>query len=231
MSAPRAQRLGVAGLLVAAVAAVLRVDDVVEPELARDLHGVVAARVVDDDDVVHDAAVDLGDGLRERRPRCTRASRRRRASADHDGTSLWRPAVYRSPPALTPHRSAVASPGSCPPARIRIAMCECFAHATTSRTRRVRGRAVQLVWRRRHRPAPAAEALGAYYPAGYYGVPSRPRFPGRRGEGAACAGTPARAGGRGDRWPAGPGARHRLRPRVPARMRSGSAGGRCTGWS
>ncbi len=27
-------------------------------------------------------------------------------------------------------------------------------------------------------PTPAAEALGAYYPAGYYGVPSRPRFPG-----------------------------------------------------
>src|SRR6266568_1884039 len=27
-------------------------------------------------------------------------------------------------------------------------------------------------------PPPAAEALAGYYPAGYYGVPSRPRFPG-----------------------------------------------------
>ena len=56
----------VAGLLVAAVAPVLAVDDHVEPELPGDLDGLVARHVVDQDDPVDDVVRDVGVGPLER---------------------------------------------------------------------------------------------------------------------------------------------------------------------
>ena len=50
----------VARLLVAAVAAVLGVDDDVEPELAGDLDGLVVRHVVDEDDLVDEVVRDVG---------------------------------------------------------------------------------------------------------------------------------------------------------------------------
>ena len=54
------ERRVVAGLLVAAVAEVLAVDDDVEPELPGDLDGLVAGHVVDEDDVVDQVVRDVG---------------------------------------------------------------------------------------------------------------------------------------------------------------------------
>jgi hypothetical protein len=59
-------RSRVAGLLVAAVPAVLRVHVDRDPELACELDGVVGARVVDEDERVGRSGRDLGDGLLER---------------------------------------------------------------------------------------------------------------------------------------------------------------------
>ena len=61
------ERKAVAGFLVAAVAGVFLVDmDADAGELGRDLHGVVVAAVVHEDDFVHDALlVDFVHGLRD----------------------------------------------------------------------------------------------------------------------------------------------------------------------
>ena len=64
-SAPWRERRLVAGLLVAAVAAVLGVHDGGDPERARDLDRAVRAAVVDQHDVVDVLARDLGVGLPE----------------------------------------------------------------------------------------------------------------------------------------------------------------------
>ena len=61
-----AQRLGVAGLLVAAVAAVALVHERVQAEPPGDLDGVVVARVVGDHDRVHEVQRDLAVGLLDR---------------------------------------------------------------------------------------------------------------------------------------------------------------------
>ena len=58
MSAPDSERQRVAGLLVAAVAAVGGVHVDLEPELARELRRPVAARVVHEDELVGDAGRD-----------------------------------------------------------------------------------------------------------------------------------------------------------------------------
>jgi len=63
------QRLAVAGLLVAAIPAVLRVHHVVHAKLPRHVDGAIHAGVVYQHDVVGDGAIDLGSGLPERRLR------------------------------------------------------------------------------------------------------------------------------------------------------------------
>ena len=56
----------VAGLLVAAIAAVLAVDDDVEPELPGDVDRLVPRDVVDEDDPVDEVVRDVGVGPLER---------------------------------------------------------------------------------------------------------------------------------------------------------------------
>ena len=60
------QGLGVAGLLVAAVAPVLFVDEDAEAELPGQLDGPVPAGVVDEDDLVHPLARDVVEGALQR---------------------------------------------------------------------------------------------------------------------------------------------------------------------
>jgi hypothetical protein len=66
------QRPGVTGLLVAAVATVLVVDVDRDVELAGDRDGFVAARVVDQDQLIRDPGRDVGDGPLERVRRVVR---------------------------------------------------------------------------------------------------------------------------------------------------------------
>ena len=67
----------VARLLVAAVAGVLLVDDDRQAHVAGDLHGVVLAAVVHEQDLVDAPGREVGDGGGERgRRRCTPAARR-----------------------------------------------------------------------------------------------------------------------------------------------------------
>ena len=79
---PVAQRLHVAGLLVAAVAHVVRVADRFQLELPRALDGVVAAVVVHHDDLVAVARGDRAEGLLERA---------RRVVGGHHDHDLLRP--------------------------------------------------------------------------------------------------------------------------------------------
>ena len=62
------ERQAVARLLVAAVAAHLLVAVDGEPERAGEANRVVRARVVDEDELVDDLAVDLADGAGQRAP-------------------------------------------------------------------------------------------------------------------------------------------------------------------
>src|SRR6266851_7228347 len=79
---PAPQRLGVAGLLVPAVAAVLLVHHHVQAQLARHAHRLVIRLVVDEDDVVGHGAVDL----RDRAAQCLLGVVRRHHHADPPAT-------------------------------------------------------------------------------------------------------------------------------------------------
>jgi hypothetical protein len=82
------ERLGVAGLLVSAVAAILLVHQHVQAQLVGHAHGLVGGAIVDEDEIVGHRPIDLGDGAPQGLLRVVCGHHHADArAADHDETS------------------------------------------------------------------------------------------------------------------------------------------------